>query len=236
MTNLPSDTGNYCVFVGEGSFQEMTAWEASKWPCFLCVLMTSMLVSVIGQPLVAIQTLVGTECFGLGCNFRELKRPDCKTCQQPLQGFPLHLIARPQQTWGLLSELQRVAFVRVGLQGALLRTGPWVMPRATHGVVSASTEVVGRDDLQRKLFASLCASSFFLLSLLTLMFPCKSSQSEYNNLNINFFLFSRRRGSHPSPVEPLAFDNTFPHLCVELCGQTGRPTSFTYEAFPCGEN
>lgn len=137
MTNLPSDTGNYCVFVGEGSFQEMTAWEASKWPYFLCVLMTSMLVSVIGQHLVAIQTLVGTECFGLGCNFRELKMPDCKTCQQPLQGLPLHLIAHPQQTWGLLGELQRVAFVRVGLQGALLRTDPWVMPRATHGVVSA---------------------------------------------------------------------------------------------------
>lgn len=94
-----------------------------------------MLVSVIGQHLVAIQTLVGTECFGLGCNFRELKMPDCKMCQQPL--LPLRLITHLQQTWGLLGELQRVAFVRAGLRRALLRTGPWVTPRATHGVVSA---------------------------------------------------------------------------------------------------
>lgn len=56
--------------------------------------MASMLVSVVGQHLVTLQTLVGTECFGHGCNLRELKMPYCIMDQQSLRGLPLHFLAR----------------------------------------------------------------------------------------------------------------------------------------------
>lgn len=123
-----------------------------------------------------------------------------------------------------------MAFVRRGPHKALFRTDPWLMSTVTHDDTSVhgqcSTETVIRDYHHQELCLPIHASlvSFFL-SLLTLTFTLKSSQSYLVLISSHFlFPFSRMREATDHLLNPWLLTSLFSTPVLSSVGKLKSPS------------